>query len=181
MKKYVTLPNIITSLRIVGTILLFFIHPFTVAFYMIYTFCGVTDVLDGFIARRTNSISEFGSKLDSIADLLFYSIMIIKIFPKLLEVLPMQVWYMVAGVLIIRSAAYLLAAIKYRKFASLHTYMNKVTGLVVFSIPYFIREPYAVMVCKVIAIIAGTAALEELIMHIVRKEYKPGVKTILHI
>ncbi len=181
MKKFFTLPNMITSLRIVGTLFLLFIHPFTAAFYIIYTLCGVTDVLDGFIARRTKSISEFGAKLDSIADLLFYSIMIIKVFPILLEVLPMQVWYMVAGVLIIRSACYLLAAIKYRKFASLHTYMNKVTGLAVFSIPYFIREPYAVMVCKVIAVIAGTAALEELIMHIVRKEYKPGVKTILDI
>ena len=89
-EKLLTPPNICTMLRIVGTVGLLLIRPLTLPFYLLYTFCGITDVLDGTIARATNSTSEFGARLDSIADLIFYAVMIVKFFPILLEVLP--VW-----------------------------------------------------------------------------------------
>ena len=181
MKGQLSLPNFITALRIVGTLFLLFTNPFSVVFYVIYTFCGITDVLDGWIARKTKSTSEFGAKLDSIADLLFYFVMGIKIFPVLWEKLPTDVWCMVGVILLLRAASYLVAAVKYRRFASLHTYMNKLTGLVIFTIPYFIRESFAVTLCKVIAGIAGIGSIEELIMHISSKDYQPGIKTILNI
>ena len=67
MKKYIA--NVLTACRILGSILLLFFPVFSVAFYIIYIFCGVSDMIDGTIARKTNSISKFGSKLDTIADL----------------------------------------------------------------------------------------------------------------
>ena len=42
----------------------------------IYTFAGLTDVLDGWLARKTGRASEFGARLDSVADLLFYSVLL---------------------------------------------------------------------------------------------------------
>ena len=77
-EKLLTPPNICTMLRIVGTVGLLLIRPLTLPFYLLYTFCGITDVLDGTIARATNSTSEFGARLDSIADLIFYAVMIVK-------------------------------------------------------------------------------------------------------
>ena len=91
-EKLLTPPNICTMLRIVGTVGLLLIRPLTLPFYILYTFCGITDVLDGTIARATNSTSEFGARLDSIADLIFYAVMIVKFFPILLEVLPVWMW-----------------------------------------------------------------------------------------
>ena len=43
-------------------------------------------MLDGTIARATNSTSEFGARLDSISDLIFYAVMIVKFFPILLGI-----------------------------------------------------------------------------------------------
>ena len=60
-EKLLTPPNICTMLRIVGTVGLLLIRPLTLPFYLLYTFCGITDVLDGTIARATNSTSEFGA------------------------------------------------------------------------------------------------------------------------
>ena len=77
-EKLLTPPNICTMLRIVGTVGLLLIRPLTLPFYLLYTFCGITDVLDGTIARATNSTSEFGARLDGIADLIFYAVMIVK-------------------------------------------------------------------------------------------------------
>jgi len=77
------LPNIITSLRLVGAIGMLFTKPFSVWFFVLYAFCGISDLADGWIARMTHTESEFGAKLDSVADLSFNAVMVIKTFPTL--------------------------------------------------------------------------------------------------
>ena len=73
--------DVITMSRMAGTILLAFLRPLSAGFFLVYTLTGLTDVLDGWIARRTKTASDFGAKLDSIADLLFYTVMLIRLFP----------------------------------------------------------------------------------------------------
>lgn len=176
LSAIVTVPNCITSLRIIGTLCLIFIAPFSPAFYIIYTLCGVSDVLDGWIARATNSISEFGSKLDSIADLLFYIVTIIKLLPTLWRLLPTWIWYMVGGIVILRIASYTAAAIKFRHFSSMHTKLNKVTGAATFLFPYFLVLPCAAAYCFIVCALALLSSAQELVLHISRKEYQPNRK-----
>ena len=170
-------PNFVTGLRMVGTFLLLFTKAFSPAFYVVYSICGISDVLDGFLARRTGTASEFGARLDSVADLLFYTVMMIKILPALAVRLPGEIWYWVGGILILRLAAYLVAAVKFRCFASIHTYLNKLTGLCVFIIPYFMRLPFFVLFCMAVCGIATIASVEELVMHICAKEYAAEIKS----
>ena len=120
-EKLLTPPNICTMLRIVGTVGLLLIRPLT---------------LDGTIARATNSTSELGARLDSISDLIFYAVMIVKFFPILLEVLPVWMWYCIGAVLVIRACSYVTAAVRYHRFASLHTILNKATGFCLLSAVY---------------------------------------------
>ncbi len=178
MKKLLTLPNILTSLRILGAACMLFMSPMTGWFFAVYTFCGASDVLDGVIARARHSESELGAKLDSVADLLFYAAMIIRIFPVLWERLPRIIWIFVALVLLLRSGAYLTAAVRYRRFASMHTYLNKLTGFGVFMIPYFISGSLGVVYCFVACAVGGIASAEELIIHLLSPQYTPSVKTI---
>ena len=173
------IPNCITSLRLVGAVALLFIVPLSMTFYIIYTICGITDTLDGTIARKTGCTSELGARLDSIADLTFYAVMLIKVFPVLWKMLPVSVWYIVTGALVIRVASYVLAAIKYRRFSALHTWLNKITGFLVFAIPYIILLPFAISGCYVVASVAVISSGEELIIHIIRKEYKPSIKSVV--
>ena len=175
MKK---VPNFITSLRILGTAVLLFIEPFTIGFYVLYTFCGLTDVLDGLIARKFDAISELGSKLDSVADVLYYAVMIIKILPVLVEILPAYVWYMLYGVIFVRIISYFIAAVRYKRLASHHTYMNKASGFSAFLVPYFIKQSIGVEYCTLLGVIVSAATLEELLMHIIHKEYRSDMKTI---
>lgn len=179
MDKLKYLPNVITSLRIAGTAGLLFTVPFSKEFYILYSFCGLTDVLDGAVARATKSSSLLGAKLDSIADLIFYTVMMVLIMPYLWVTLPVRIWYAVGAILIIRLMAYVIAAVKYKCFASIHTYGNKATGLAVFALPYFIMaESVAVGYSIGVCIIAAMSSLEELFMHIEAKEYDPGRKSI---
>lgn len=168
----------LTSFRIVGSIVLLFLHPGSAAFFVIYTAAGLTDALDGPIARKTGTASAAGARLDSIADLLFYTVTLLRNFPVLWAVLPGRIWYAVAGVLLLRLFTYLLAAMKYHLFASLHTYLNKLTGGMVFLIPYLLFSPYAIPFCWAVCVIAAAASPEELAIHICSKTYHGDIKSI---
>lgn len=178
LAEKVTLPNCITALRIVGTLCLIFTVPLSLAFYLIYTFCGLSDVLDGWIARATNSTSDFGSRLDSIADLLFYAVMLIKLLPTLWRLLPTWIWYVVGGIMLLRIASYITVAVKFRRFAAVHTRMNKLTGAAVFLIPYFMHLPCAALYSFVVCAIAGIASVQELLLHLYRDEYRANHKAL---
>ena len=75
--------NIVTSTRIIGTLCLIPFETYSLPFYIFYIWCGVSDVIDGFIARTTHTVSRLGSILDTISDLTLYTVMMIKILPDL--------------------------------------------------------------------------------------------------
>lgn len=179
MKKLLTIPNILTCLRIVGTLLLLWLTPFSTAFFIVYALCGVSDVLDGFIARVTGTASPFGAKLDSAADLLFYTVMMLRILPALAELLPRQIWLWVGGILLLRVCGYLTAALRFRRFASMHTYLNKLTGASLFLVPFFVGHGaltgYSIFACSV----ATLSTVEELVIHLTASAYQPERKTLL--
>ena len=81
MTKHIA--NILTGCRILGSILLLFFPVFSLGFYITYLICGFSDMVDGTIARKTNSTSKFGSQLDTIADLIFVVISLFKLLPEI--------------------------------------------------------------------------------------------------
>ena len=173
------LPNIITAARIVGTLCLLLIEPLSPLFIVLYTITGLTDALDGIIARKYGTASPAGARLDSIADLMFYAVMLIRIFPVMWVTLPRTIWLAVGAILVVRIISYTTFAVKFHGFASLHTYLNKVTGLLVFGIVYAIKSPIAVPYCWLVCAVAMIAGLEELILHVTSKEYDPKRKTLI--
>jgi CDP-diacylglycerol--glycerol-3-phosphate 3-phosphatidyltransferase len=125
--------NILTSFRILGSILLLFFPVFSVPFYIIYFLCGFSDMIDGTIARKTYSTSEFGSKLDTAADLVFVTVSLIKILPII--TIPKWLWLWGGVIAIIRISNIIWGYISKKQFISLHTIMNKATGLLLFLLP----------------------------------------------
>lgn len=162
--------NIITILRILGTLLLSVTIPLSGEFFVLYTLTGITDVLDGYIARKTNTCSELGSKLDSAADLMFYGIILYRLIPVLGGILPIEIWYVVMAIIVLRVFTYIFTAIKYKVFMSNHTYLNKLTGFCVFLIPYFVRTPEVLIAfCSFTCVICASASVYDLILSFKRK------------
>ena len=174
------LPCMITSIRILTTALMLFTMPFSGVFYAIYTIAGITDIADGYVARKTNQITEFGARLDSIADIVFYSVMVYKIFPVLWDKAPIGLWCFAFAIVFVRLLSYIVAAVKHKCFTALHTYMNKFTGFLFFLIPYTIRFDVFIAFCVLTCIVGAVASVEELIIHIKGKSYNPQVKSLLY-
>ena len=157
MAKHIA--NILTFCRILGGILLLLIPVFSWAFYILYLICGFTDMIDGTIARKTNTASKFGSQLDTIADLVFIVVSIIKLLPKIL--LPNFLWIWSGVIAMIKIGNILWEYLSKKQFLSLHTIMNKAPGLFLFLFPLtitFVELKYtAIFVCT----IATFSAIQE--------------------
>ena len=151
--------NILTGCRLFGSILLLFFPAFSVAFYIIYLFCGFSDMIDGTIARKTNSTSKFGSQLDTIADLVFVVTAMIRWLPAIH--LPGWLWIWGGMIAIIKISNIIWGYISKKEFIYLHTIMNKITGLLLFLLPLtlsFVEVKYSsIVICSV----ATFAAIQE--------------------
>ena len=151
--------NLLTAFRILGSILLLFFPTFSVEFYTIYLLCGFSDMIDGTIARKTNSASELGAKIDTIADLAFVTVSLVKILPTI----PIPQWLWIWGIVIaiVKIGNILWGYVSKKQFIALHTIMNKVTGLLLFllplTIPFWGLNYIAIAVCA----IATLSAIQE--------------------
>lgn len=168
----------ITASRIIVSVSLIFLSLEEIVFYILYAIAGGMDALDGFVARKTDSVSSFGARFDSLADLIFCAIIFSRILPLLFYSLPAKLWIIVGIIVFIRLVSYIFAGIKYRRFAALHTIMNKLTGFALFLLPFFIRYSVTAVYFFVMCGLALVAAVEELLIHICRTEYNPNVKSL---
>ena len=158
--------NIITGSRIVFSLSILFTPPLSPIFYVLYGAAGLSDMIDGTVARKTNTVSSFGAKLDTIADFIFAVVCLIKLMPVL--DIPAWLWIWIAIIALIKIINLLFSIVTLKKLTSVHSVMNKITGALCFLFPFtlsFVELKYgAIFVCAV----ATFAAIQE--GHFIRME-----------
>lgn len=125
--------NIITGCRILCSVLILAVQVFSPQFYFLYLVAGFTDMIDGTVARKTNTASEFGARLDTAADAVF----VLVCMAKILSVLSVPAWLYICVSVIATIKIYNIISgyIVQRRLVSKHTIMNKFTGAVLFALP----------------------------------------------
>jgi CDP-diacylglycerol--glycerol-3-phosphate 3-phosphatidyltransferase len=175
--KYVV--NGITLSRIVMSVALLYFLNNQVIFITLYLLCGISDVLDGFLARKTNNQTTLGAKLDSIADFVMFSVILFTIFLVLGEKIMLFLPFVLL-ITIIRISSLIYAACKYKSFVMLHTYLNKLTGLLIFILFPIMFITNNINYFWFIIIIAILSALEEFIVHTISPQYDVNKKSIFY-
>ena len=153
MKKHIA--NIITGSRIAFSLPLLLIPLSSAWFYILYLFCGFTDMIDGTIARKTGAVSNFGAKLDTASDFVFMFVCSLKILP--IMHIPIWLWVWIIIVALIKIFNIALVFIHKKKLISIHNVLNKTTGLALFLLPptlTFVENTYSVATVCVLATIA---------------------------
>ena len=151
--------NIITGFRVLISIALLFCPVFSPVFYMLYLITGLSDMIDGTIARRTNKVSEFGAKFDTAADFVFVVVCLIKLLPVISMPLWLCVW--IAMIALIKIINIISGYIVQRKLVAVHSVMNKVTGVLLFILPLtFPIVPLKYLVIPVCAVATFSAVQE---------------------
>ena len=152
-------PNVLSASRIILCLPLLLADAMTVSFWAIYMIAGMTDVLDGFVARRWGLESEFGAKLDGFADLVFVVAAGYKLFPWLK--LPAALWMMIALVAMVKIFNAISSYVVKHRIVFLHTKANKLTGFLLFVGVMAIGQSYFLPVAWLISCIALFAAIQE--------------------
>jgi len=94
-------------------------------------------MIDGLIARKTNTVSAFGARLDTTADFALVAVCLWKLLPKL--AVPSWLWLWIWGIALIKAVNIVSGLILQKRFVALHTAMNKVTGVLLFILPLTLR------------------------------------------
>ena len=161
------LPNLITALRFIGALCLLFFDVGSIAFWMVYFVCGLSDMLDGYLARTLGCESKTGALLDSVADIVFVACCCWKLIPVLAFPKWLCIW---GGVIIaIKVINQISALVMYKKCVFPHTVANKVTGGLLFvgvPLTFFLGSIIPVII---IAVFATFAAVQE--GHFIRMYY----------
>ena len=144
MKKHI--PNILTMLRfvLIPFILYFLSIDNYILTFVFLTLSGITDVLDGFIARKFNFITDFGKLIDPLADkatqLLTLGALVLKnIIPLwILGLLVLKEFVMIAGASFLYGKELVVSSKWYGKLATVLIYVAIVCSLVIkqFSLPF---------------------------------------------
>lgn len=158
------IPNCISFCRIFFSLLLFIVKPLSIVFYAIYIACGLSDITDGFIARRIGVTSKLGAKLDTIADLIMAGVLFVVLYPIVSPTADIVLWIISIG--IIRLASMVVVLMKYKAFAILHTYGNKITGIILFILPILLPYMPVTALLYIICTVASLSAIEELTIHL---------------
>ena len=158
--------NFVTILRIVFSVIMLCFSVFSPGFYSCYLLAGITDMVDGSVARRFGTESEFGEKLDTIADFVFVLAALYKLLPSM--AVSAGIWIWTGIIALIKVINIICGFLVLKRFVSVHSPANKFTGIVLFLLPLtlpFIDIKYsAVLVCS----LATFAAVQE--GHFIRTE-----------
>ncbi len=151
--------NIITGSRIVFSLAMLFFPAYSRLFISFYLLAGFSDMIDGTVARLSESDSDFGAKLDTIADITFVSASLIKLLPKLC--ISKGILIRMAAIAIIKLINIASGYVIQGQFVSIHTAANKITGLLLFLFPLTLTIIDIRYSTTVICIAATFAAIQE--------------------
>ena len=151
--------NLITGIRILASVGLLFCSAFSSPFYGLYLLAGISDMIDGPVARRTGTASDFGAKLDTAADLLFVAVCLYMLLP-VLDV-PGWLYMWIGGIVLVKVVNVVSGFGRQKRFVALHTPMNKAAGALLFLLP--LTFPYIDLkyTSAVVCAVATFAAVQE--------------------
>lgn len=170
MTKHIA--NILTSCRILGSVFLLFFPVLSLLFYFLYLFCGFSDMIDGTVARKTNCTSQFGSRLDTIADLVFAVAAMFKLLPVIH--LPGWLWIWGGVIAIIKLTNIVLGFVRSKKLVAYHSVLNKATGLLCFLLPLTLQLIEPTYSFAVVCAIAAIAAIQESCYTMIKANERKG-------
>ena len=140
------IPNILTILRfvLIPIILNFLAQDNYIMAFVFLTLSGLTDVLDGYIARKYNFITNFGKLIDPLADkctqiLILAALTVKNIIPVwILAIVVIKEFVMVAGASFLYGKELVVSSKWYGKLATVLFYIAIVCSLCIrqFNIPF---------------------------------------------
>ena len=172
--KYI--PNALSIFRMLACVPLLFLPPLYLWFIVVYILAGVSDMIDGPIARKLKVESKLGANLDGAADYIFALVVLFRVVPEI-NLTTLSV-VMIVGVLTYKAISILISYIKFTQLVMMHTYANKLVAAFAFTIPLLLIVVNENILVAIAAAMLFIAISEELVINILSKEPNRDIKWI---
>ncbi len=176
------IPNIITTIRLIAAIIILILSLFaanhgTSYFVWLFVAAGVSDMLDGFIARKFNWCTAFGATLDSVSDLSLYVASIVFLCQTSISALSANLPLVLSGA----TLQFLHLAFSYKRFGrfpAYHSDFTRASAYLIFFIMLAFCQSHNNLLIGVIAAIWTTCSLEGMIITALLKTPMSDIKGI---
>ena len=155
----IRIANLITGMRILCSVALLLCPVFSLSFFFLYLAAGLTDMIDGLVARKTGTVTEFGAKLDTAADFVFVAVCLWKLLPSL--AVPLWLWIWIVLIALIKMINIISGYVIQKNYIALHTVMNKITGILLFLLPLTLPVVELKYSTPLVCTVATFAAIQE--------------------
>ena len=136
-------------------------------FWTLYLLCGLSDILDGAVARLTGTVSRLGERLDTPADIVFVAVWMVLFIPAINVGRWLWIW---TGIIAFIKVVNVISGLAMKKgFVAKHTPANKATGILLFLLPMIVLWEVIKVPCIIlVSLLATFAAVQE--GHLIRTE-----------
>lgn len=181
-KNIYSIPNLLSLLRLALVPVLAVAACLNEAklFLLLLGISLLSDMLDGYFARKLHQVTEFGARLDSWADMATYAMMILGlnlIWPVIFE---QQLIYLIAATL-----SYILpvivALIRFSSFPSYHTWGAKLAAVLIAPAFYLLILYDEQAFFRLVIMFHVVVAVEEIAITYMLKQPRTNVASILSI
>ena len=156
------LPNLLSASRAATAVAMLFFPVFSATFWVLYCWGGLSDMVDGPIARRMGAESELGARVDSLADILFLACSCVLLLPSL--VLSVWLWLWVAVIAVVKLSAIVIATWRRHRLTVPHSKTNRLTGLLLFCLPFAMARMDVLVPAVVVCAVATASLLEDIML-----------------
>ncbi len=179
---YSSVPNLLSGFRLLLAVVLWIPAmldlPLWVGIGLVAA--GLTDMLDGFLARRWRAATEYGSRLDSAADMVLVvcaAFWVILVEPSVF----FDNKLLVLSWMLIGTASLAVGLIKFRRIPDLHLYMTKASSAAgyVFIIFMFVVG-YNAALFYIASALLIISTLESLLLQLLTHKPDEHIRSILY-
>lgn len=175
-----SIPNILSFLRLglVPVLIGLALLKAGQLFLWVLAFSLLSDVLDGYLARKLNQVSELGAKLDSWGDVLTYASMIFGLFSIWPSIFADQAPFLFAAMLSF-TVPVAVALRKFGGYPSYHTWGAKIAAVLI-APAYYVLILYGYDdFFRLVILFHILVAIEEMIITIILKQRRSNVRSVL--
>ena len=175
-----SIPNILSFLRLglVPVLIGLALVKAGQLFLWVLAFSLLSDVLDGYLARKLNQVSELGAKLDSWGDVLTYASMIFGLFSIWPSIFADQAPFLFAAMLSF-TVPVAVALRKFGGYPSYHTWGAKIAAVLI-APAYYVLILYGYDdFFRLVILFHILVAIEEMIITIILKQRRSNVRSVL--
>jgi len=174
-----SIPNLLSLLRLtlVPVLVALAVAGQVNGFLILLAVSLLSDMLDGYLARKLHQTSELGARLDSWGDMLTYAVMILGLYLIWPSIFQDQAAYLFVAMLSYVLPV-LLALNRFGSFPSYHTWGAKLAAVLIAPAYYLLIFTGNEVFFRTVIIFHALVALEEMAITIILKHPKTNVGSV---